>query len=115
MLPLEPLLTFGFLYAADRLRDRQRWNIFAAGLVFVGLMIALELVFPMIVAFLMTVATTSATPPSLPIVTWRDAGHWMILYVVAVVVLGLLARFEDTLAAWLAIFIAGFAVLAFVI
>lgn len=115
MLPIEPILKFGLLYAAEKTRDRKRWNIFASGLVYLIPVVATYFLAPAVIGWLAQLSTGTSSAFFLPTPGWSNVVEWVINYFVVVLTLGLLARFEDSIATWLAIFISGFIVLAFVL
>ncbi len=111
-LPYSFLITFGLLFAAEKARERLSWSPFVAALVYVIPAICLKVAVPVLGMFLVQGT-----------VDWGRAGidfsigfgwHWCLQYVLTVVLLALLARYEDTIAAWMIIFITGFIILEYV-
>lgn len=112
-IPYSFLITFGLLFAAEKARERLSWSPFVVALVYVIPAICLKVAVPVLGMFLVQGT-----------VDWSRAGvnlsigfvwHWCIQYAITVVLLILLARYEDTIATWMVIFITGFIILEYVL
>jgi hypothetical protein len=115
MLPIEPLLKFGLLYAAEKTRDSKHWSPFKAALVYLIPLMIFHYFTTFIAKVIVDVSSVDFSGIVLSPITWAEVLMWLKQYVGAVVVLALLARFEDTIAAWLITFASGFMLLAFVL
>jgi hypothetical protein len=115
MLPVDLLVKFGFLYLAEKARDEKRWSLFKSALVYLIPVMLFHYFITVVSKLIVDVSSVDFSGVILPPVSWLDLLAWVTQYVVAVIILGLLARFEDTIAAWLITFAAGFILLAFVL
>lgn len=115
MLPVEPLIKFGFLYLAEKTRNENRWSIFKSGLVYLIPVMFFHYFTAVIAKVIVDASSVDFSGVVLPPISWMELFIWIKQYVVVVIVLGLLARFEDTMAAWLITLASGFILLAFVL
>lgn len=115
MLPIEPLIKFGFLYAAEKTRDNKHWSPFKAALVYLVPVMIFHYFTAFIAKVIVDMSSVNFSGVALSPITWAEILMWLKQYVGAVVVLALLARFEDTIVAWLITFASGFILLAFVL
>ena len=112
-MPFQFLITFGLLFAAEKSRDYLRWNPFVAALVYVVPAMLLKPVIILLGSLMMHGTVTWSSPGET--LSLGNIGHWIVQYVVAVVILCILARYEDTTATWMIMFIGGFIVLEYVL
>lgn len=115
MLPIEPLIKFGFLYLAEKTRDTKRWPVYKSALVYLIPVTIFHYFMPFIARVIVDMSSVNTNNVAMLWLPWQDLLMWVKQYVGSVAILALLARFEDTTAAWLITFAGGFMVLAFVL
>lgn len=112
-MPFGFLVTFACLYIAEQVRAKYRLPFYKAAAMYALPVVLIPAIVGLAAQVIVRSASVSEVGPIL--LDWSFVAQLLLQYAVACGVFVLLDRYEDTIAAWLTVFVGGFLILEYVI